>query len=1203
MSDVGGEDIPLTFFPLDEVCADGSPAGYYTDYFDRKARRSNNGNDHQKHTVLFREGGGCFSTSTCNARKNVPSYFGTSQLPRQIHGSTILSSNPTENPTGLADNYRWIIPYCTQDLWLGNGSIDESGLVRSGSKIVQSFWDEWERTVVRTAADDGGDVGQLVVVGSSAGTVAVLNHVDRILQVVASASSINDTSLSTQLRIILDSPGFGEDLNNIEAARNIQAFADAHIDPDLHPLCLQNATDLDLLSNLPCCCSVNCFIRNDPSLSSWARGDVVVSESSISDINRDGDVADDQVMLILESSFDLVQILLESTVPPSGQVDFTPFYWDTGEIAGKSITRALETVQDVLRGSQSPRIRWAVTSTIGHPFLLDSYELFALAKCGFYGSYIDSSGAVAVACNPRGLTFSVPFFRELEIAIKVTDETWKLSTVQGTSIQTLISSIFSHDDDVSEFATGIREQEQEISSLFPIQNVVVSETCTGPNCTPLGSTRSNPAQSLIEIEDSFVPLPIGLQVTLAVVTFLIPMLSALMGFKKSSIRNPNKTKKPGAGRSDNDNDAEEPVANIAMSSDEDVFQRMKDPGEGQDVFVKGLNVTSTTAGQRIIQDVSINLKGSTFNGLLGLSGSGKSTLLSVLAQQVPTGLHISADSISKLSEIPTTLLRQSDIVDFEKMTPFDYLMSTAEIYGTSKENIEDVFRLVRPFFSVWKEKLAEGGQDEDVQEKVVLDPFNEVLVGRLSGGQRKMLAIAAALFNSPKLLLLDEPLSGLDSSSSENLCDFLRDIAKYKAMTILMIIHQPSNDILMKMDGVILMCKGRVILEEEVKNIGTDFTPAEHVHSLLKKGNDAKCPTPPKPLVGICQTFSEGTEINRSLDRRDLIGSIGSYLSDVNSMSMAVLVDIEKEHSSQETIEATRLMKYEHSISWNKIRLRQIQPLIKRMQLESGFGWIDLLVVQVSLALITAWLRADSGSPMQVYTATALCVIVPTIIFQPRLIIICSNFRAHTFELQDKRISSVAFHIATAIYAYGIPVAAIALGQMIGYGILGWEWNTILVQILFAVIYTLAVMQVGKTFVVVARGDYTKLTRGFVLFVFLSILFSGFFVNVNKVPDHLRWLVYLSPTFWGLSGAVLNQLQFNGNFGGDPCRSFASCIALDRNFLARLYGYTPMTTALLSMLVLLIWFCIFFVLEGVLLFRFSAATTKLNLSKKDAKIE
>lgn len=317
-----------------------------------------------------------------------------------------------------------------------------------------------------------------------------------------------------------------------------------------------------------------------------------------------------------------------------------------------------------------------------------------------------------------------------------------------------------------------------------------------------------------------------------------------------------------------------------------------------------------------------------------------------------------------------------------------------------------------------------------------------------------------------------------------------------------------------------------------------------------------------------------------------------------------MLVEKEDAPLPEETNNTTRLMEHKHAMPWNKIRLRQIQPLIRRMQLEVGFGWKDLLVVPVCFALITAWLRFESGSPIQVYLVTSLCIIVPTITFQPRLIVICGIFRAHRFELQDQRVSSVAYHVATAIIAYAIPVIAIVVGQMVGYAILEWQWlGTFLVQILFVIVYTITAMQVGKTVVVAARGDYTLLTRGYVLFVFVSILFSGFFVNVNNVPESLRWLGYLSLTFWGLSGAVLNQLQFNENFGEDPCLSFVTCIGYDRDFLARYFGYTPTTTTLLSMVVLFVWFFIFFVLEGFLLFRFSSVSTKLKISKKDAKIE
>lgn len=116
----------------------------------------------------------------------------------------------------------------------------------------------------------------------------------------------------------------------------------------------------------------------------------------------------------------------------------------------------------------------------------------------------------------------------------------------------------------------------------------------------------------------------------------------------------------------------------------------------------------------------------------------------------------------------------------DHMTPNDYLRTTAKIYGTDEARLNFILSLARPFFLVRK--------DDD--NNVILDPFNNAPIDQLSGGQRRMLSIATALFQPSSLLLLDEPLSGVDSASSQKIVELLRTIATDNSMTVLLTLHQ-----------------------------------------------------------------------------------------------------------------------------------------------------------------------------------------------------------------------------------------------------------------------------------------------------------------------------------------------------------------------------------------------------------------------------
>ena len=130
-----------------------------------------------------------------------------------------------------------------------------------------------------------------------------------------------------------------------------------------------------------------------------------------------------------------------------------------------------------------------------------------------------------------------------------------------------------------------------------------------------------------------------------------------------------------------------------------------------------------------------------------------------------------------------TYMRQQDF-GMKNMTPNEYLITTARVYGTCKDRLDFILDLVRPFFPVNTETSENG------DTIVSLDPFNNVPLKELSGGQRRMISIATALFQESRVLLLDEPLSGIDSASSEKITDLLKTFAKDKSMIVLMTLHQ-----------------------------------------------------------------------------------------------------------------------------------------------------------------------------------------------------------------------------------------------------------------------------------------------------------------------------------------------------------------------------------------------------------------------------
>ncbi len=201
-------------------------------------------------------------------------------------------------------------------------------------------------------------------------------------------------------------------------------------------------------------------------------------------------------------------------------------------------------------------------------------------------------------------------------------------------------------------------------------------------------------------------------------------------------------------------------------------------------------------------DVSLDVARGRLTAVMGASGSGKSTLMHLLAGlDRPTSGEVTIDGtpITKLSDTELTKLRRKHIgfiFQFFNLLP----MLSAE------ENV------LLPL-SIAGQKPEDGWLDE-LLGKVGLSDRRTHRPSELSGGQQQRVAIARALVSRPTVVFADEPTGNLDSATSDDILDLLRNSVDEYGQTTVMVTHDSRAAAIA--DRILFLADGRI-----VKDLGT----------------------------------------------------------------------------------------------------------------------------------------------------------------------------------------------------------------------------------------------------------------------------------------------------------------------------------------------------------------------------------------------
>ena len=207
------------------------------------------------------------------------------------------------------------------------------------------------------------------------------------------------------------------------------------------------------------------------------------------------------------------------------------------------------------------------------------------------------------------------------------------------------------------------------------------------------------------------------------------------------------------------------------------------------------NITRAFGGRAVVSDVSLTVRPGQVTCLLGPSGCGKSTTLRIIAgvERADAGeIRIDGRTIVGpgtfvAPEARSTGLMFQDFALFPHLSVFDNVA-----FGLAGTRTEKRMRV------------------RELLEKVGLVRYTDSFPHELSGGEQQRVALARALAPRPKIMLMDEPFSGLDNRLRDGIRDETLSILKDEGAAVLLVTHEPEEAMRMA-DEIALMRKGRVV--------------------------------------------------------------------------------------------------------------------------------------------------------------------------------------------------------------------------------------------------------------------------------------------------------------------------------------------------------------------------------------------------------
>ncbi len=223
---------------------------------------------------------------------------------------------------------------------------------------------------------------------------------------------------------------------------------------------------------------------------------------------------------------------------------------------------------------------------------------------------------------------------------------------------------------------------------------------------------------------------------------------------------------------------------------------------------------------RAVQDVSLTIRRREIVGVLGSNGSGKSTLIRLISTLlVPdTGtVSVFGHNVAREERAVQRLINRVSVeaAFFRKLSPMENLLYSARLYGVPAREAREQIRSILTRLGIKNDRIGQPLEN-------------------MSRGMQQKVAVARAFLTAPILLLLDEPTTGLDPRSKQDVQAFVRELRDTHDATILLTTHD-LDEAEALCDRIAIIDGGRIVAEgtaDELKDAVTANLRLDHTATL-----------------------------------------------------------------------------------------------------------------------------------------------------------------------------------------------------------------------------------------------------------------------------------------------------------------------------------------------------------------------------------